>query len=188
MCRSSIVENLQNTFASSDVAIVFLFLQDEKQDDSVSSITMLANVLAQLVYRRRSASNTTASLYRSECFANGKASAKRYQDAIRAEINHFSKVFFVIDGLDGFHEKDRILNRFQKLPDHAQLLITLREMKHGSQDEFLPVLTPRSDLERYVHLRISQDAGLTSLLKLFTLKDKLKEAIAQQVAKKSHGL
>jgi hypothetical protein len=33
---------------------------------------------------------------------------------------------FIIDGIDMHVEKERILNRLQKLPDHAQLLVTAR--------------------------------------------------------------
>ena len=188
ICSSSIVEKLQNTFTSPDVAIVFLILEDEKQDDTLSLISMLATVLAQLVHRKRFASNTTTLLYQSECFAKGGVSAKSYQNAIRAEINHFTKVFIIIDGLDSFNEKERILNRFHQLPDHAQLLITLRESRNDLDVDSIPVLAPRRDILRYVDSRINRDADLSALLKLFTLEDKLRKAIAQQVAKRSHGL
>ncbi|GAB1216423.1 hypothetical protein ATERTT37_005638 [Aspergillus terreus] len=121
--RSSIIENIQNTFRSPEVAIVFLFCQEEKEDDQSGSTAMFANILAQLVHRRGSASYATASLYQSESYANGKATAKSYQNAIRSEINHFTKVFFIIDGLDMLHDKEKILNRFQKFPDQAQFLL-----------------------------------------------------------------
>ncbi|KAI9924577.1 hypothetical protein MW887_006850 [Aspergillus wentii] len=184
---SSVIDNLQRTFTTPDVAIVFMFCNDEKEDDQ-SSTTFLANILAQLVYCKRTASHTTAALYRSESFATGNASAKTYQNAIRAEVNRFSKVFFVIDGLDTLSEKDRILNRLQKLPEHAQLLITLREAKYDHKDGFIPVIAHRQDLENYVGTRINQDEGLMSLLKQYSTEYQLKEAIIQQVVERSHGL
>lgn len=143
-------------------------------------------MLAQLVYRKRTPSHATASLYRSKAFEEGRASAKSFQDAIRAEVNRFSRVFFVIDGIDVQSEKDRILNRLQKLPEHAQLLVTMREERTASKDDHLFILAIREDLETYVCSRIEQDEGLGALLKQYP--SELKAAIVQQVAEKSHGL
>jgi hypothetical protein len=125
-------------------------------------------------------------LYKSKSFAEGNVSAKAYQDAIRAEVNRFSRVLFVIDGIDMHVEKERLLNRLQKLPDHAQLLITSREAKYGSKDDHLSVLATPGDLETYVCARIEQDERLTTMLNQYALE--LKVAVIQQVARKSHGL
>ncbi|KAJ5646441.1 hypothetical protein N7490_002813 [Penicillium lividum] len=182
---SAIIDNLQRTFTSSDVAIVFVFGQDEI-DDGHSTLGFLDKMLAQLVYRKRTPSHATATLYKSESFQQGNASAKSYQDAIRAEVNRFSRVLFVIDGIDMQPDKERILNRLQKLPEHAQLLITLREARYASKDEHLAVLAAREDLETYVSARIDQDEGLTTLLKQYPVG--LNAAVIQQVVQKSHGL
>ncbi|KAL5361009.1 hypothetical protein BJX96DRAFT_77665 [Aspergillus floccosus] len=181
---SSIIENIQNTFTSPEIAIVFLFCQEEKDDDQSASTAMFANILGQLVHRRSSASYATASLYQSKSHAKGKASAKSYQNAIRSEINHFSKVFFIIDGLDMLHDKDKILNRFQKFPDQAQFLFTLRDPRHSEKDVAISVIAPRRDLETYIDSRISQDTSLTSLLRKYS--PHLKQAVIQQVIDKSH--
>ncbi|KAJ5694499.1 hypothetical protein N7536_004911 [Penicillium majusculum] len=182
---STIIDSLQNAFTSADVAIVFVFGHDET-DDNASSVGFLDKILAQLVYRKRTPSHTAASLYNSKSFAEGKVSAKTYQDAIRAEVNRFSRVMFVIDGIDMHVEKERILNRLQKLPDHAQLLVTTREAKYAPKDEHITVLATRRDLETYACSRIEQDGGLSTLLKQYD--PELKFAVIQQVAQKSHGL
>jgi hypothetical protein len=167
------------------VAIVFIFGHDETDEDA-TSVGFLDKILAQLVYRKRTPSLATASLYKSKSFAEGKVSAKAYQDAIRAEVNRFSRVLFVIDGIDMHVDRERILNRLQKLPDHAQLLVTTREAKYASKDEHISVLANHEDLETYVSARIEQDGGLTALLKQYA--PELKTAVIQQVALKSHGL
>ncbi|KAL3262636.1 hypothetical protein ABHI18_002599 [Aspergillus niger] len=184
---ASVTENLRNTFALSDVAVVFLFCEDEKEDSPRSSISMLENFLAQLVHRRGAASHTTAALYESEEFLRGQASAKAYQSAIRAEVNHFSKVFVIIDGLDLFGEKDRILNRFHKLPEHAQLLITLREARH-EKDVCIPIRASQRDLETYIDARLGRDSGLTALLEQYPPEYELRDAVIAQVALRSRGL
>jgi predicted transcriptional regulator len=143
-------------------------------------------MLAQLVYRKRTPSHATASLYRSKAFEEGKASAKGFQDAVRAEVNRFSRVFFVIDGVDQPSDKDRILNRLQKLPEHTQILFTMREERTSSKEDHLSILASRNDLESYVGSRVEQDEGLCALLKQYP--SELKTAIVQQVAQKSHGL
>ncbi|CAI7582045.1 unnamed protein product [Penicillium glandicola] len=182
---STIIDSLQNTFTSTDVAIVFIFGHDEMEEDA-SSVGFLDKILAQLVYRKRTPCHTTASLYKSKSFAEGKVSAKAYQDAIRAEVNRFSRVMFVIDGIDMHVEKERILNRLQKLPDHAQLLVTTREAKYASKDEHISVLATREDLEKYACSRIEQDGKLSALVKQYA--PELKFAVIRQVALKSHGL
>ncbi|OGE58278.1 hypothetical protein PENARI_c001G12521 [Penicillium arizonense] len=182
---STIIDNLQKTFTSADVAVIFIFGHDEAEEET-SSVGFLDKILAQLVYRKRVPSHTTACLYKSKSFAEGNVSAKTYQDAIRAEVNRFSRVMFVIDGIDMNVEKDRIINRLQKLPDHAQLLITSREAKYGSKDEHLSALATPGDLETYVCGRIHQDEGLTAMLDQYA--PELKVAVIQQVARKSLGL
>ncbi|GFG22243.1 isoform 4 of ankyrin-2 [Aspergillus udagawae] len=185
---ASITDSLQRTFTTPDVAVVFLFCQVENGDEESSSISLLANILAQLVYRKRSASYCTASLYQSEEFAKGRASAKAYQNAIRAEVDRFSKIFVIVDGLDTSPEKDRILNRLQKLPEHTQLLITLRETRHAQKDDSILAMAHSKDLENYISTRLNQDAGLVSLLKQYSTQEELKQAIVGQVVEKSHGL
>ncbi|KAH1981979.1 hypothetical protein KXW88_005009 [Aspergillus fumigatus] len=185
---ASITDSLQRTFTTPDVAVVFLFCQVENGDEESSSISLLANILAQLVYRKRSASYCTASLYRSEEFAKGRASAKAYQNAIRAEVDHFSKIFVIVDGLDTSPEKDRILNRLQKLPNHTQLLITLRETGYAQKDDSILALAHSEDLETYISTRLDQIAGFVSLLKQYSTQEELKQAIVGQVVEKSHGL
>jgi hypothetical protein len=143
-------------------------------------------MLAQLVYRKRTPSHATASLYKSKAFEEGRASAKSFQDAIRAEVNRFSRVFFVVDGIDLQSEKDRILNRLQKLPEHAQLLVTMREERTSLKEDHLSVLAIREDLELYVSSRLEQDESLGALLKQYPAE--LRAAIVQQVAQKAHGL
>ncbi|CAG8222257.1 unnamed protein product [Penicillium nalgiovense] len=182
---STIIDSLRNTFTSADVAIVFIFGHDEADEDP-SSVGFLDKILAQLVYRKRAPCHATAALYKSKSFAEGKVSAKAYQDAIRAEVNRFSRVMFVIDGIDMHVEKERILNRLQKLPDHAQLLVTTREAKYTSKDGHISVLATHGDLESYACSRIEQDEELSALVKQYA--PELKFAIIRQVALKSHGL
>lgn len=185
MSSSAIIDNLQRTFTSPDVAIVFIFGHDEAEEEPTST-NFLEKILAQLVYRKRMPSHATAALYNSESFEQGRASAKAFQDAIRAEVNCFSRAIFIVDGVDTQADKDRLLNRLQKLPDHAQLLVTMREDRYASKDDHLAVPAGKSDLELYVGSRIEQDDGLTSLLKQYPLE--LRKAIVQQVAQKSNGL
>lgn len=104
-------------------------------------------------------------------------------------MNRFSKVFLVIDGLDGFPEKDRLLNRLQKLPEHAQLLVTLREAKNLDKINYVNARAPEEDLCRYILSRIHRDASLAHLVDEddYSVSD-LQEDILQAVIEKSHGL
>ncbi len=186
ICRASIIDSLQRTFTSPDVVTVFIFCQDETQKEQ-TALDLLQNILAQLVYRRRSLSHASSSLYQSESKLQGKASPKVYQNAIRAEVDRFSKVFFIIDGLDMLSDKDRFLTRLQKLPDQVQLLVTLREATEVGDVSYVTVLAPPKDLKAYVISRIEGDPSLTRLLKRKSNPGLLENAI-NMVAERSHGV
>lgn len=184
--RSAVVDSLQRTFTSPDVATIFVFCQNENRDQT--SIDLLRSILAQLVYRKRSVSYATSSLYQSESIIQGAASAKAYQNAIRAETNRFSKVFFVIDGLDMFYDKERFLSRLQNLPAHAQMLVTLREASHTDSTSCLNVFTPSEDIQLYTLSRILVDPAFKCLLEESSEDVSLGENIVRSVVKKSHGM
>lgn len=184
-----IIDSLQKTFAAPDIATVFIFCQDEKKKEQ-PSIDLLRNILAQLVYRKRSLSYTTSSLYYSESLQPGRASPKTYQNAIRAEVNRYSKVFFVVDGLDMLPDKERILSRLQKLPGHAQLLFTLREVPLIDMDSsFVDVRASEEDLQSYTLSNIESDPNLANLLmEDMPSKYGLQYEVVYSVVEKSHGV
>jgi hypothetical protein len=172
------------------VAIVFVFCQEDSGKEQ-TSIDLLRNILAQLVYRKRSLSYATSSLYYSESLKEGSASPKAYQNAIRAEVNRFSKVLFVIDGLDVFSDKERVLGRLQKLPQQAQLLVTLRDMtgiKPAENSGFVSVLAPPEDIGLYTLYRTRRDSGFRKLIGVKTPDLKLEDEIIHAVVDNSHGM
>ncbi|EAW11191.1 NACHT and Ankyrin domain protein [Aspergillus clavatus NRRL 1] len=185
---SAIIDSLQRTFTSPDVATVYVFCQEEKEKEQ-TSMSILRNILAQLVYRKRSLSYATSSLYYSESLMKGRASPKAYQNAIRAEVNRFSKVFFVVDGLDMFSDKERILTRLQKLPDHTQLLVTLRERNQIDSDSgYVNVLASPEDLQLYTISRIQNDPGLKNFCNQGPSDAQLRWEVVRSVLEKSHGV
>ncbi|KAJ5294285.1 hypothetical protein N7508_009106 [Penicillium antarcticum] len=187
---SVIIDYLQKTFTSPDVATVFVFCQEETGKEQ-TSIDILKNILAQLVYRKRSLSDATSSLYYSESLKEGTASPKAYQNAIRAEVNRFSKVLFVIDGLDMFSDKERILGRLQKLPQQAQLLVTLRDMigiKPAENTGYVSVLAPPEDIGLYTLARTRRDSGFRKLIGTKDPDLKLEDEIIHAIVGSSHGI
>lgn len=188
--RSAIIDHLQRTFTSPDVATVFVFCQEGPGKEH-TSIDILKNILAQLVYRKRSLSYATSSLYYSESLREGSASPKAYQNAIRAEVNRFSKVLFVIDGLDMFSDKERILGRLQKLPQQAQLLVTLRDMtgiKPVDNPGYMSVLAPPEDIGLYTLSRTRRDSGFRKHIGVKNPDLKLEDDIIHAVVDNSHGM
>lgn len=159
-----IIDSLQRTFTSSDVATVFIYCQDGKEKEQ-ASVDLLRSILAQLVYRKRSLSHATSSLYYSESVKKGQASSKAYQNAIRAEVNRFSKVFLVIDGLDASPDKDRTIGRLQRLPRHAQLLLTMREAPRVDNGSCVQVQASPEDLQSYVAASIETGPRLSHLFR-----------------------
>lgn len=186
--RSVVIDSLQRTFTSPDVAIVFIFSHKEK-DDGQGCPALLQNVLAQLIYCRRALSHATESLYNFEAMSGTKASSKAYQNAIRAEINRFSKVFLVIDGLDTMADRERFLNRIQKLPEHAQLFITLRETASNERVNHIDISVPEQDIKDYVDSHLHQDPALVRLVDDEEEPiSNLKDDIVRYVVERSHGM
>lgn len=173
------------------MATVFIFCQDEKEKEQ-TSVDLLRNILAQLVYRKRSLSYATSALYYAESLQKGRASSKAYQNAIRAEVNRFSKVFFVVDGLDMFSDKERIIGRLQKLPGHAQLLVTLRDAAQvdNGDSPTVHVRASDEDLQSYTFSNLESNP---ILLRLFqeengSLNYGLQCEVVYSVVQKSHGV
>lgn len=186
-----IIDSLQSTFASSDIATVFIFCQDEKEKEQ-TSIDLLRNILAQLVYRKRSLSYATSALYYAESLQKGRESSKAYQNAIRAEVNRFSKVFIVIDGLDMFSDKERILGRLQKLPGHAQLLVALRDVAQVDSGDIptVHVRAPDEDIQSYTFSYLESDPYLARFFQEENgfVNYGLQYEVVHQVVKISHGV
>jgi hypothetical protein len=182
-----VIDSLQRNFTSPDVAIVFVFSHKEK-DNGPGCQVLLQTVLAQLIYRRRALSHATETLYDFESKSGAKASSKSYQNAIRAEVNRFSKVFFVIDGLDTMTDRDRFLSRMQKLPEHAQLFITLRETSNTEKLNYIDISVPENDIKDYVVARLHRDAALTHLVNEENAESKMQDDIVRYVAERCNGM
>jgi hypothetical protein len=185
--RSAVIDHLQRTFTSPDVAIVFIFSHREKDGDPGCPM-LLQSVLGQLIYRRRALSHATQALHDFESVSTMKASSKTYQNAIRAEINHFSKVFLVIDGLDTMSDRDRFLNRMQKLPEHAQLFVTLRRSRDTDALNQINISIPENNIKDYVITRLRKDAKLSRLGLEHESDREMHDDIVRYVAEKSHGM
>ncbi|KKK22567.1 hypothetical protein AOCH_004771 [Aspergillus ochraceoroseus] len=183
---AAIIDSLQRTFTSSDVASIFIFCQEEGEKEQ-TTLDLLQNILAQLIYRKRSLSYASSSLYHSEHMMKGKASPKVYQNAIRAEVDRFSKVFFIIDGLDMLSDKERFIARLQKLPDQVQLLVTLREAPIAKVASYITVMAPPSDIHLYAMSRIQEDHSISALLCEID-EPQLYQEVINMVSEKSHGV
>ncbi|KAJ6104675.1 hypothetical protein N7523_010995 [Penicillium sp. IBT 18751x] len=187
---SAIIDFLQKSFTSPDVATVFVFCQEEGGKER-TSVDVFKNILAQLVYRKRDLSSATSALYLSEALQQGSASPKAYQNAIRAEVNRFSKVLFIIDGLDMYIDKDRILGRLQKLPQQAQLLVTLRDMsgvKPHDNSGYVSVFATPDDIGIYTLTRARTDNSLRQIIGEKEPDLILEDAVIHSVVDKSHGI
>lgn len=184
-----IIDSLQRAFASPDIATVFVFCHDENRKEQ-TSIDLFRNILAQLVYRKRNLSHATSSLYYFETLHKGRASSKAYQNAIRAEVNRYFKVFLVVDGLDMLSVRERILGRLQKLPGHAQLLVTLREItRMDSSSSYVNVRASGNDIRSYCLSSIESDLSFTHLVEENgSLGYGLQNEIVHSVVERSHGV
>lgn len=167
-----------------------MFCQEQNGSEN-TSIDLLKSILAQLVHRKRSLSSATSALYYSESLKKGSASTKAYQNAIRAEVNRFSKVMLVIDGLDMFADKERILGRLQKLPQQTQLLVTVREMsgiKPLDNSGYVSIFASPEDIGIYTLSRTRTDDSLWNMLGKDCPDLKLEDKIIHAVVEKSHGV
>lgn len=87
-------------------------------------------------------------------------------------------------------DKERILSRLQKLPGHAQLLFTLREVPLIDMDSsFVDVRASEEDLQSYTLSNIESDPNLANLLiENMPSKYGLQYEVVHSVVEKSHGV
>lgn len=185
--RSFIVDTLQNNFTSPDVAIISIFCENETEKGPAQTVRILQNVLAQLIHRKRSLSYASTQLHSFEFLKKTRASPEAYRNAIRAEANRFTKVYFIIDGLDLLTDRERVLRQLQKLPEHTQIFITLREAEIQNNAGYLDILASPEDLHKYVASRIHQDFEVARILPEEAIDCYLSDEVARFVVAKSHG-
>ena len=181
------MESLQKTFAFPDVAVVYTFCDIESGNET-TSLGILQGILAQLVHKRQDVSDATASLHHFESSQKRQAPLRAYENAIRAEVNRFSKAIFIIDGLDVLPDKEKIHYCLQRLPEQMQLFITLREADIPDQSTCLNFSPTSEDLHLYVRSRIEDDPDLKNMLKENAPSLSLVDEVSQIVVAKSHGL
>lgn len=94
----------------------------------------------------------------------------------------------VIDGLDTISDRDRFLNRMQKLPEHAQLFITLRESPDTDRINQIIISTPEKDIRDYVVNRLHKDTKLSQLDVGGEHGQVMQNDVVRYVTEKSHGM
>lgn len=90
-----------------------------------------------------------------------------------------------------FADKERLLGRLQKLPQQAQLLVTLREMsgaKPLNNSGYVSVFAPADDIGIYTLTRARMDPVFRKVLGEDSPDIPLEDAIIHSVVDKSHGL
>ncbi|PYH83915.1 hypothetical protein BO82DRAFT_352304 [Aspergillus uvarum CBS 121591] len=84
-------------------------------------------------------------------------------------------------------DKERVLSRLQKLPDHAQLLVTVREVTQVGNASYISVLGASQDLQMYAISRIRGDPGLRTLFEKES-DTPLHEEVIDAIVDKCHGV
>lgn len=89
-----------------------------------------------------------------------------------------------------FSDWERILGRLQKLPGHAQLLVTLREITRvDNSSSYVNVRASDDDLRSYCLSIIESDPSFTHLVEENrSLEYGLQNEVVHSVVERSHGV
>ena len=162
--RSMIVNHLQTIFEGNDkVAIVFVYCNYKEQAQQTVS-NLIANLVKQMVQcHSRAVSDNIRSFYEHHQRDHTGPTLDQITGALRSEIEAYSKVFVIVDGLDECREDDgsrgKLLKLLRTLDGKVNLLVTSRNLPSIAQDfeatKRLYIRAKDDDIRKYVEGRIA---------------------------------
>jgi hypothetical protein len=130
--RSIVVNHLQTTFRENNaIGIAFVYCNYKEQAQQTVS-NLIANLLKQMVQRRRDISDNMRSFYHHHQCEDNRPTLDEITGALNSEIQTYSKVFLIVDALDECREDDgtreKLLKVLRSLDGNVNLMVTSRDL------------------------------------------------------------
>jgi len=185
------VNYLERSLERKDVAIAYVYCSYKEQVDQTAA-NLIASLLQQLVHRRPTISNEIALLYQN-CFRKRtRPTLSEWSKLLQSEVNHFSKVFILIDALDECPEgivREIFLDQILELQPSTQLFVTSRHCltinREFESATRIEIYASDKDIRRYLGCRIEREHRLKRHVEADPL---LRNQIINTIAEKAKGM
>jgi hypothetical protein len=189
-CRSIVIRHLQKTLQDENVAIAYIYCNHKEQAKQTVR-ELVASLLKQFVQDRPEISECATSLYDSHYPKATRPCLSELTEALRKEVEGYSKAFIVIDALDELVERDRshLIKEVQSLSNTVHLMVTSRRLLSIEQilcgAKSKEIRADERDVRTYVNHCIRHEPRLSLLIRA---DDTLREHIAYKISINAKGM
>jgi hypothetical protein len=164
--RAIAVDHLQKLFEGKDIAVACIFCS--YQERSTQSLEeLVASILKQIIQDQPLASESIKAFCKGFRDEQRRPRLTNLIDALRSEIQTYSKVFFVIDALDECAEdyQVRLIDELESISSAVYLMVTSRPLdliKQQFQGAYhLDIKAMDGDVQKYIDSRLGIRLGQT---------------------------
>lgn len=162
------------------VAVIYLKYNDP--DQTLNNI--LGSLLKQLIEEHETASDPLQALYERHSDYKTSLSTEGISKALKMTVKPYSKIYFVVDGLDECSEDIRwaLVEQLQEFEDKVHILITSRFLDSIQEDlegfGQLGITAHSADVELFIDRQIRKNRNLRKAVqKNPALRDDIKEGV-----------
>jgi ankyrin repeat domain-containing protein 50 len=169
--RSTVVEHLSKRFKEVvDIGVVCIYC-NYREATAQTLDNLIASLWRQLVIEKRHPLTAGVNnLYESHIERGTRPELNDVKEALRSEIENFSKVFVVVDALDECLDSNRradLLTELRALPK-VNLMVTSRPLRINEcefeRSILLEISAQENDVRTYAENRIHDDKDLVRIL------------------------
>lgn len=186
------MERLRNQFEDQKTVGIVCIYCNYKEKDTQTLVNLVASIWMQLANYRETLSDNVKALYMYHIHRCTRPELRDALNALKSEIERFSKVFIVVDALDEHPENGiclaNALIELQMLQPTVSLMVTSRfvdTIAHKFKGmPCLEISANVGDVRTYVTERISRESHLSHLVSEdATLQENIIETIVRNARK-----
>ncbi|KIJ31548.1 hypothetical protein M422DRAFT_783749 [Sphaerobolus stellatus SS14] len=190
---SIVIHHLKSYFSEDNIATVFTFCKYNAQSKQTAS-ALISSLLKQLIQHRLPKSKKACLLWKTCLSSKIPLLDADIQEALKSELETYSRVFIVVDGLDECEDTDgtraRFLDTLFSLPSCVTLMITARPGIQAIEEQFckatrLDIQAQENDLAKFVNTCLLERFRLSAIIQNVP---GLSKTIVETVSKHVEGM
>ena len=195
--RAIAVDHLQKLFKGKDIVVACVFC-NYKERSTQSLEELVASILKQIIQDHSLASETIKAFCKKFRDKQRRPRLADFIDALRSEIQTYSKVFFVIDALDECPEdyQGRLIAELGSISNAVYLMVTSRPLDLIKQQfqgaGHMDINATDGDVRKYIDSRLGIRLGQTKneILLARLVKDncELRDSIVDKIVANARGM
>jgi hypothetical protein len=151
----------------SDAGTAIAFIYCDYKDRAAQTLPeLVASLLKQFIQRRPTISQSAWSLYCEHYPQATRPNLGELREKLRKQVEEYSKIFVIIDGLDELVEqhRHRLIKEVQSMANTVKLMVTSRSLPSIEQiflgkQRILDICASEQDVKKYVKDRIDNMDG-----------------------------